>query len=106
MGCFTTRDNTNQKDFKKQGNSHFTNEGKKISFDHDADNHKVFKIVKKEGAEIGFLPSEKDDWLKISKFHFMILREAADSSPVGYTVIKDISSNGIYINKEKKTKDL
>ena len=106
MGYFTTRDNTNQKDLKKQGNSYFTNEGKKISFDHDTDSHKVLKIVKKEGAEIGFLPSEKDDWLKISKFQFMIMREAADSSPVGYTVIKDISSNGIYIKKEKKAKDL
>ena len=104
MGYFTTRDNTNQKDFKKQGNSHFANEGKKISFDHDTDKHKVLKIVKKEGAEIGFLPSEKDDWLKISKFYFMIMREAADCSPVGYTVIKDISFNSIYIKKEKKTR--
>ena len=96
MGCFATCDNTNQKDFKKQGNFDFTNEGKKKrSFDRDTDNHYVFKIVKKEESEIGFLTSENNDWLTLSKSRFMIIREAAGSSPVGYMVIKDTSSNGI-----------
>ena len=78
---------------------------KEITFSRDCDNHYVFKIVKKEGEDIGFLPSENDDWLKKSKFHFMIMKEVEDSSPVGYTVIEDVSSNGIYMSRKKTTKE-
>lgn len=93
------------KNTKKYGNFDLIGEKKEITFGRHTDNDYVFKILKKGGEmEIGFLPSERDDWLKISKFHFIIVREPDDKSPVGYTVyIKDVSSNGIYINGEKLT---
>ena len=88
----------------KYGNFDFTGEGKEIPFRHHTDC--ICKIkTKKEATEIGFLPSGKNDWFIISKFQFIIIREADDKSPVGYLVyINDISPNGIFINGGKRTK--